>query len=206
MRNVVSMSVNKQVPVEACSFCLRVVFIASLCLLLQENLPCQEAEEDSLVDTPRHHLGAEASFNAHDVFISLTFHYAQPFGEGFSLIGSFSFRPVGKEMLIQDAPGVYLYLREERISVLLGLERQLYLTAHFSGFVHALGGMSFPTYRGTQRGRAEGMFPVVGVGIQWSIPSGRYFSGDIVSLRLGQQYINLPQDKFRGYVSILAAL
>ena len=184
----------------------RFLTLIVLCVLLQANLHSQEESKPTLETDPNHHLGVDASFNAHDVFVGVVFHYANPFGEGFSLIGSITFRPYGKEILVQESPGVYLYLREERVSILLGLERQLFLTHQFSAFINLLGGVTIPNFRGTERGGVNGMFPVISVGIQWSIPSGKYFAGDKVALRFGQQYINLSEDQYRGDVSILVAL
>ena len=184
----------------------RLVVTMALSVFLQSHLSARETVEDSLEEEPRHHLGAEASFNAHDVFVGLTFHYAKPFGEGFSLISSIAIRPFGKEALVEDSPGIFLYLREERVFILLGIERQLFLTPQFSAFANVLGGMTFPNYRGTQRGHGEPLIPAVAAGMQWSIPSGKYFAGDAVALRLGEQYINIEANKFRFYFSILLAL
>jgi hypothetical protein len=175
-------------------------------ILLHTGLSGQEEIEQPAESSPRHHLGVDASFNTRDVFVGIVFHYADPFGEGFSLIGTVNVRPFGKETLVEESPGVYQYLRGERFSILLGLERQLFLTPQFSGFLNLLGGVTFPNYRGTKQGGAEAIFPVATIGIQWSVPSGKYFAGDTFAVRVGQQYLNLSEDRFRGYVSILVGL
>ncbi len=188
------------------SFSISLAALTTVSVLLQDNLHAQDEMYPCLDEQPRHHLGADVSFNTRDVFVGIVFHYANPFGEGYSILGTFSFRPYGKKMLVEDSPGIYLYLREERFSMLLGIERQVYLTPPFSLFLSLSGGLSVPHYRGTERGKAEGMLPVVSMGFQWSFPCGKYFAGDQVAVRLGGQYLDVSEDQFRAYASVLFSL
>jgi len=165
-----------------------------------------EKSSAGVVAGPSHHLGVDASFNANDVLLGAIFYYANPFGEGFSLVGAFTARPYGKKMLVQDSPGTYLYLREERYSLLIGIDRQLALTPQFGLFASLLGGVTIPVYRGSERNETDAMFPVVSVGLQWSLPSGALFADDAVAIRLGGEYLDLLENKYRIYSSILVSL
>jgi hypothetical protein len=176
------------------------VLTATICFFTRQELYAQNENIESEYPEPQHHLGADVCFTMNDVFIGGIFHYADPFGEGYSLVASIIIRPYGKKELIRQSPNVYLYLREERFSILLGIDRQWYLEPHTSLFINAL------RYRGSDYGKSIGIFPVITVGLQFSILPTKYFASDIFVFRVGGQYLNLSADKFRIYSAILMAL
>jgi hypothetical protein len=182
------------------------VLTATICFFTRQELYAQNENIESEYPEPQHHLGADVCFTMNDVFIGGIFHYADPFGEGYSLVASIIIRPYGKKELIRQSPNVYLYLREERFSILLGIDRQWYLEPHTSLFINALGGVTVPRYRGSDYGKSIGIFPVITVGLQFSILPTKYFASDIFVFRVGGQYLNLSADKFRIYSAILMAL
>ncbi len=161
---------------------------------------------DTEAESRSHHVAAEAQFNGNDIFAGATFYYTDPFGEDFALVGGFNLRPYGKRTLIPESPGVYLYMREERYSALLGIDRQLPLTDRAGVFAGLQAWLSYSRYRGTDRTSWDLIAPVANAGFQLSLPRGRSFAGDIVSFRLGAEFVNLQPDRWRLFTSILVGI
>ncbi len=186
----------------------RLALVALGCILSSSFTAFRLAAQtfDGGPDGPSHHVAAEAQFNGNDVFVGGTFYYADPFGEDFALVGGFNLRPYGKRTLVPESPGVYLFLREERFSFLFGLDRQLPLTEQAGVFAGAQVWLSYSRYRGTDRTTWDLIAPVGNAGFQLSLPRGKAFAGDIVSLRLGAEFINLEPDRWRLFTSILVGI